>query len=61
MSRKQKSFYSDPKENAWTSPLKLNGKQHYENNLVKYLGIRIDNKLSWKAHIDDIALKPIEN
>ena len=26
---------------------------------MKYLGIRIDNKLNWKAHINDIALKLI--
>ena len=26
---------------------------------MKYLGIRIDNKLNWKAHIGEIALKLI--
>ena len=26
---------------------------------MKHLGIRIDNKLNWKAHINDIALKLI--
>ena len=26
---------------------------------MKYLGIRIDSKFDWKAHIDDIALKLI--
>ena len=39
--------------------IKLNGKRLYETNSVKYLGIRIDNKLNWKAHINDIALKLI--
>ena len=39
--------------------IKLNGKQLYETNSVKYLGIRIDNKLNRKAHINDIALKLI--
>ena len=27
--------------------------------MVKYLGLRIDNKLNWKAHINNIALKLI--
>ena len=36
-----------------------NGKQLYETNSGKYLGIRIDNRLNWKAHINDIALKLI--
>ena len=26
---------------------------------MKYLGVRIDSKLNWKAHIDDIAIKLI--
>ena len=38
---------------------KINGKQIYEINSMKYLGIRIDNKLNWKAHINNIALKLI--
>ena len=38
---------------------KLNGKRLIETNLVKYLGIRIDSKLNWKAQIDDISLKLI--
>ena len=39
--------------------IKLNGKQLYETSSVKYLGIKIVNKLNWKAHIDDIAFKLI--
>ena len=39
--------------------IKFNGKRLYENNPVKYLGIRIDNKLNLKAHINGIALKLI--
>ena len=34
--------------------IKLNGKRLYETNSVKYLGIRIDKKLNWKAHINDV-------
>ena len=37
--------------------IKLNGKRLYETNLVKYLGKRIDNKLKWKAHIEDTEIK----
>ena len=37
----------------------LNGKWLDETNSVKYIGIRIDSKLNWKTHIDDIALKVI--
>ena len=29
--------------------IKLNGKLLYETKSVKYLGIRIDNKLNWKS------------
>ena len=38
---------------------KLNGKPIYETDLIKYLDITIDNKLNWKAHIDNIAVKLI--
>ena len=34
-------------------------KRLYETNSVKYLGIKIDNKLNWKVHINDITLKLI--
>ena len=50
-----------PKRKSMDFNLKiwLNGKQPYETNSLKYLGIRIDNKLNWKAHVNDIALKVI--
>ena len=39
--------------------MKSSGKQLFETNSVKYLGSRIDYKLNWKAHIDNISLKLI--
>ena len=40
--------------------IRLNGKQLYETNSLKYLDIRIDNKINWRARINDIALKLIK-
>ena len=37
--------------------LKLNGKRLYPTKSVKYLGIKIDESLSWNEHISDIAIK----
>ena len=37
--------------------LKLNGKRLYPTNSVKYLGINIDENLTWKQQISDIAIK----
>ena len=52
-------FRPKRKSMDFTLKIKLNGKQLYDTNSVKYLGIRIDHKLNWKAHINDIALKLI--
>ena len=52
-------FRPKRKSMNFTLKIKLNGKQLYDTNSVKYLGIRIDHKLNWKAHINDIALKLI--
>ena len=60
MSRKQKWFYSYQKKCMdFNLKIKLNGKPLYETKSVKYLGIKIDNKLNWKVHINDIVLKLI--
>ena len=32
--------------------MKLNGKRLDQTNSVKYVGIRIHNKLNWKANIN---------
>ena len=61
MSQKQKWFYSEQEEKVWTSILKQNQIENdYKTNSVKYRGIKIDSKLDWKAHINNIALKPMQ-
>ena len=37
--------------------IKLNRKQLYPSQSVRYLGIKIDQNLNWKDHINDIAVK----
>ena len=36
---------------------KLNGKRLYPTNSVKYLGVKIDEHLTWKPHIDGTSAK----
>ena len=37
--------------------LKLNGKSIHESTKIKYLGILIDPKLSWKVHVTELCKK----
>ena len=37
--------------------IKLNRKRLYPSKSAKYLGFKIDENLSWKQHINDIAIK----
>ena len=37
--------------------IKLNGKGLYETDSVKYLGIEIDKRLTWKQQINHVTLK----
>ena len=37
--------------------LKLNGKKIFESTKIKYLGILLDNRLSWKHHINELSKK----
>ena len=37
--------------------IKLNRKRLYRSQSVRYLGIKIDQNLNWKDHINDIAVK----
>ena len=48
-------FTSSKKQLDCDLKIKLNGKRLYEANSVKYLGI--DRRLTWKQHINHVALK----
>ena len=37
--------------------IKLNRKRLYRSQSVRYLGIKTDQNLNWKDHINDIAVK----
>ena len=58
MSQKQEMFIFRPKRKGIDFNLKSkrNGKRLYETNPAKYFGMRIDNKLNWEAHVDDVAV-----
>ena len=50
-------FTSSKKQLDCDLKIKLNGKKLYETDSVKYLGIQIDKRLTWKQHINYVALK----
>ena len=50
-------FTSSKKELECDLKIKLNGKRLYETDSVKYLGIQIDKRLTWKQHTNHMALK----
>ena len=50
-------FTSSKKQLDCDLKIKLNGKRLYETDSVKYLGIQIDKRLTWKQHINLVALK----
>ena len=50
-------FRSAKKQLDFDLKLKLNGKRLYPTNSVKYLGVKIDEHLTWKPHIDGISAK----
>ena len=37
--------------------IKLGGKWLYPPESVKYLGVKIDTKLSWQYHVNDLSIK----
>ena len=50
-------FTSIKKQLDYDLKIKLNGKRLYETDSVKYLGIHIDKRLTWKQQINHVALK----
>ena len=50
-------FTSPKKQLDCDLKMKLNGKRLYETDSVKYLGIQIDKRLTWKQQINHVALK----
>ena len=51
-------LFTSPKEELnYHLKIKLNGKRLYEINSVKYLGIQIDKRLTWKQQINNVAPK----
>ena len=50
-------FKSKMKKLDFDLKLKRNGKKLYPTKSVKYLGIKIDENLTWIDHINDIAIK----
>ena len=49
-------FNSPKKQLGCHSKIKLNGKRLYETDSVKYLGIQIDKRLTWKRKMNHVAL-----
>ena len=50
-------FTSSKKQLDCDLKIKLNGKKLYETDSVRYLGIQIDKRLTWKRQINHVALK----
>ena len=50
-------FKSKMKKLDFDLKLKRNSKKLYPTKSVKYLGIKIDENLTWIDHINDIAIK----
>ena len=50
-------FKPKRKHSNYDLKLKLIGKRLYPTDSVKYLEVKIDSKISWKVHINDIAVK----
>lgn len=49
--------FAGNKQNDYSINLKISNKNLERSSTIKYLGIWIDDKLSWKAHVDHIKSK----
>ena len=45
------------KKSDFDLKLKLNGRILYSTKSVKYLGIKIDESVTWNDHMNDVAIK----
>ena len=52
-------FKSRRKKSESVFKLKLNRQRFHSPNNVRYLGIKIDENLNWKHHVNDVSTKLI--
>ena len=59
MPRKVKWFHSNVKEKDFLDEvkIKLNGKTYYPTTNMLYLGVKIDENLSWQHHVNNFLAK----
>ena len=50
-------IFKPPKSLKKRITLRLNGKTLFESKKIKYLGLSVDNRLSWKFHINELSKK----
>ena len=50
-------FHSKNKKVNTRLTIKIKGTKIFLSNHIKYLGVKIDSKLSWKKHISELAKK----
>ena len=55
--KKTKTKQKQQKQLDRDSKLKLNGERLYVTNSVKNFGVKIDEHLTWKLHIDGMSAK----
>ena len=52
-------FNPNIKHMGFDIKINLNQKRLYPTDSMKYLGVKINNKLNWKTYTDDIAVRLI--